>query len=105
MPHVERYPDFQKDKRYWDQVMEMGRTYPLTLQINGGSFLKGRSRRKFCLRLLEEQQNVILGSDCHNMITRVPNLEGAREVIRRKLDQERVDLLDRTAEGILGNRD
>ena len=101
LAHVERYPDFQKDKRFWNQVMEMGQIYPLTLQINGGSFLKGRSRRKFCLRLLEEQRNVILGSDCHNMITRVPNLEEAREVIRRKLDQGRVDLLDRTAAELL----
>lgn len=100
--HVERYPEFQRDKRVWDQVLEMCRRRELTLQINGGSFLKSRGRRKYCLNLLKEYPQIILGSDCHNMTTRIPNLEEARAVVGKKLGQERVELLDQTAAELLG---
>ena len=97
LAHVERYPEFQRDKRVWNQVMSL----PLTLQINGGSLIKGRAKRKFCLALLKEKKNVILGSDCHNLSTRRPNLEEARALIAKKLGAGRLELLDQTAGQLL----
>ena len=97
LAHVERYPEFQRDKRVWNQVLDL----PLTLQINGGALIKGRAKRKFCLALLKERQNVILGSDCHNLTSRRPNLEEARAFITKKLGAGRLDLIDQTAERLL----
>ena len=97
LAHVERYVEFQKDKRIWEQVLKL----PVTIQINCGSFLKGWSRRRFCLKMLQEYDNVIIGSDCHNLTTRPPNMGEAREVIGKKLGQGRLDLLDRTVNELL----
>ena len=90
LAHVERYPEFQRDMSIWNQVMSL----PLTIQINGGSFLKSRGKRKFCLNMLKEHQNVILGSDCHNLTTRKPNLAEATKVIAKKLGSQRVDQIE-----------
>lgn len=97
LAHVERYPQFQKDLRIWRQVMDL----PLTIQINGGSFIKDRRRRKMCLQLLRERERVLLGSDCHNMSSRTPNLQQARQVIARKLGADALKKTDHTAEELL----
>ena len=92
LAHVERYLEFQKDRGVWEQVLAL----PVTIQLNAGSFLKGWSKRRFCIRTLQEYENVILGSDCHNLDTRVPNLAAARAVIERKCGAERLAQIDRT---------
>ena len=97
LAHVERYPQFQKDQRIWRQVMDL----PLTIQVNGGSFIKDRRRRKMCLRILQEHDRFLLGSDCHNMSSRVPNLAQARAVIGKKLGEGALAAADRTAEELL----
>ena len=97
LAHVERYPQFQKDQRIWREVMDL----PLTIQINAGSFLKGRSRRKMCLELLQRQDRALLGSDCHNMSMRTPNLAKAREVIAKKSGRAMLEHIDRIAQSLL----
>lgn len=62
--------------------MEKILNLPIYIQINGGSFLDHK-RRKFVLRFLEEHPNVVLGSDCHNMDRRAPNLLEARKIIEK----------------------
>lgn len=98
LAHVERYPEFQKDTRVWERIMNL----PVTLQINGGALLRSRKTRKFCLNLLKERDNVVLGSDCHNMNTRKPNLREARDLIARKLGEKRLQLIDDKARALLG---
>ena len=97
LAHVERYPQFQKDQKIWRQVMDL----PLTIQVNGGSFIKDRRRRKMCLQFLRDHEKALLGSDCHNTSSRVPNLEQARQVIARKLGTDALKKADRTAEELL----
>ena len=98
LAHVERYPEFQKNKDIWENVLGL----PLVLQVNGGSFLGSRAKRRFCMNLLEEHENVILGSDCHNLTNRPPNLEKAREVIRKKIGQGRIEQIDRLTMQLIG---
>ena len=83
LAHVERYIGFQRDRRVWNRLLSL----PLTPQINAGSFLKSggwfRSdrKRKFCHDFLIEHPDVIVGSDCHNLSGRAPNLTPAlREI-------------------------
>lgn len=99
LAHVERYVGFQKDRRVWNRLLSL----PLIPQINAGSFLKPGGlfrwdrKRKFCLNFLEEYPNVIVGSDCHNMENRAPNLILARKEIETALGSEALSHIDRAA--------
>lgn len=106
LAHVERYYDLQRDKTVWDEVMAL----PVTVQLNAGGILDDGhglfhrgGTRKLCLRLLEEHDNVILGSDCHNLTDRAPNLAAARAVIEHKAGAERLAALDAYADALLGH--
>ncbi len=103
LAHVERYIGFQKNRRVWDRVMAL----PLTPQINAGSFLKSggffhpNRKRKFCLEFLEEHPYTILGSDCHNMAGRAPNLASGRTEIAAALGEEELACIDSATESAL----
>ena len=74
LAHIERYYDYQKKKDIWNAIFDL----PIT-----------------------EDWDVLLGSDCHNTETRVPNLAQGREVIAKKLGQARLDEIDELGERIL----
>ena len=59
---------------------------PVLVQANAGFFLDGRTRR-MALKMLKADQIQLLGSDCHNLTKRPPNLREAIHVIERKLGQ------------------
>lgn len=66
--HVERYLGFQTEK-----TVQMLWEANLLIQVNAGALegaLKGHSARK----LLQRGQVDVLSSDCHNMVSRPPNL-------------------------------
>ena len=63
---------------------------PVLVQANAGFFLQ-RSTASFALRLLREDRIHLLGSDCHNLTDRAPNLGDALQVISRKLGRESMD--------------
>lgn len=102
LAHVERYEQFQKDKSVYREILDM----PLTIQINAGSFIApgfhGRSRQKLAFRLLAEHPDCIIGSDCHNLGERRPNLADARAAIERKAGAARLAALDAYTESFLG---
>ena len=86
LAHVERYEALQRSRAVWDSVMAL----PVMKQINAGSFLRapglsgllaGGRIRSFCLRFLREHPETLLGSDCHNLSGRRPNLAPAAQVI------------------------
>ena len=97
LAHVERYHGFQKKKQIWERVLDL----PLTVQLNAGSFQKGLMRRRFCIDMLRARPDSIIGSDCHNLTERPPNIAGAREMIAKKLGGEALAEVDRSAEKIL----
>lgn len=88
--HIERYYEFQKDKSVWDEVFGL----PLTRQINAGSFLRGWLGSRFAIKVKKEHPSTLIGTDCHNMDRRKPNLAEAREVIAKKIGQEALDESD-----------
>ena len=57
---------------------------PVLVQANAGWFLEPVTAR-LALRLLRQEQIHLLGSDCHNLSDRAPNLGSAAAVIREKL--------------------
>ena len=90
LAHVERYIFLQRDRTVWDRIMAL----PLTPQINAESFLRKRGlfhpdrERKFCMKFLAEHPGTVIGSDCHNMKDRPPNLKRAEEEIGPVLGRE-----------------
>lgn len=103
LAHVERYIRFQKDRSIWDRMMAL----PLTLQINAESLIRRRGllhpdrERKFCLKLLEEHPETVIGSDCHNMKERPPNLRKAEEEIAAALGAEALRRMEAQARKLL----
>ena len=88
--HIERYYEFQKDKSVWDEVFGL----PVTRQINAGSFLRGWLGSRFAIKAKKAHPSTIIGTDCHNMDKRKPNLKEAREVIAKKIGQDALDESD-----------
>ena len=104
LAHVERYEALQKHRSVWEEVLGM----PLTIQMNSGSFTAGltsgmhaRHTSKLCLGMMEDYDNCIIGSDCHNLTDRAPNIDEARRTIEKKLGAERLEQLDRYTEELL----
>ena len=60
---------------------------PVLVQVNGEAFLRRRTAW-MALRMLKRGRIHLLGSDCHNLTSRKPNLGAVREVIRAKLGEE-----------------
>ena len=54
--------------------------------MNADTLLRWGTRRQG-LELLELTATPLLGSDCHDMTKRPPNLKGGREMVRRKLGE------------------
>lgn len=98
LAHVERYYGYQKNKEIWNKIFSL----PVYAQINAGSFLKWQKRR-FCIKFIKEGHNVLLGSDCHNTTSRIPNLEQGRKVLKEKLGEQVLSEIDNLGQSILPN--
>lgn len=76
------------------------RQLPVLVQANAGFFLR-RTTRAMALRMLAAGDIDLLGSDCHNLTTRKPNLGDALVVIRRKLGEGALEALSEKEERFL----
>lgn len=62
---------------------------PVLVQANGSFFLERRTSA-MAMRMLMADQIQLLGSDCHNITTRKPNLSAALDRIQRKLGPDAI---------------
>lgn len=90
--HVERYLDR-------DKIEDIIENEDLIKQSNAEFFTDRRASRK-ALKMLKEGKIQILGSDCHNMSYRRPDLDEAEEIITKKLGREYIDDINVMSEGI-----
>lgn len=105
LAHIERYVRFQKKMDVWERIMEL----PLHMQINAGSFVnKGRFLRpdrkwKFCMDFLQKHPDILhMGSDCHNMTSRRPNLLKGREAVAARLGEKALERIDVSTAQLIG---
>ena len=104
LAHLERYEWFQRDRSAWDRIIDM----PLTIQLNcedfidSGSLFRRNPRHKLCFDLLAAHDNIIIGSDCHDLYERKPNLDEARVIIRKKAGAERLAQIDSYTQELFG---
>ena len=73
---------------------------PVALQVNAKTLLRWRTRR-LGLKLLQMARDPLLGSDCHNLTTRPPNLDEGRKITGRKLGDIFLDKIDQNAGRLL----
>lgn len=73
---------------------------PVLVQANANFFLR-RTTVRMAMRLLKEDKIHLLGSDCHNMRERSPNLGVAIQQIERHLGQEAISRIECYAKEVL----
>ncbi len=95
MAHIERYYDDQPVS-VWDDLLGEG----VLMQSNADCFLPFFAGRK-ALRLLREDRIHLLGTDCHNMTSRPPQMDEALWVIRRRLGEEKLAQIDELGRDLL----
>ena len=99
LAHLERFYQFQKDRSVLEKVLALP---GVQVQVNTGA-LADWKRRRIIKKILQGNNPVVLGSDCHNMRSRQPNLAAGREIIEKKLGgQAMLDQLDANAQRLLG---
>ncbi len=81
--HVDRYISPLRTFGIPERLEEL----PVLVQANAG-FFRNPMTRGLALRLLREDRIQLLGSDCHNLNDRPPNLADAVQVIRKRLGKE-----------------
>lgn len=96
LAHLERYLMFSENRPLLLELMDM----PLQVQINAESLLSWRGRGRL-LKWFRNDQAHLLGSDCHGVEHRVPNLGQGREILRKKLGQDILDRIDRAGARLL----
>ena len=94
--HLERFLKIPANKPYIKELLKM----PVTVQINAEALLEGFKSRDV-IKLIKKNQAHILGSDCHGMHRRPPNLWEGREVIARRIGTERLEEIDRYGQKLL----
>lgn len=74
---------------------------PVLVQANADFFLE-KATASMAMRMLKADQIQLLGSDCHNLTSRKPNLGSALERIRQKLGEGVVEEINLLASEVLG---
>lgn len=83
--HLDRYWSLQKDRRIMERILEL----PVYIQINADSLIS-LTKRKKCVELFQTERPAFLGSDCHDMSRRSPNLRRAEMILKKYLSAGRM---------------
>ncbi len=95
LAHIERYLPPIFPQRFLARLAEL----PVLIQSNASFIAR---RQKMALRMLRNEQIHLLGSDCHNLISRCPNLDGAIARIQKQLGQSVLERIVQTQNSVLG---
>lgn len=79
--HVERYASFQSFETM-ERLYESG----VLMQVNSSFFTSFSTKRK-AIKMLEQGDIHLIGSDCHNLTSRPPTLKNAFDYIEKKLGE------------------
>lgn len=95
--HPERFCFSRGNREALKRLAEL----PLGFQVNAGALLRWRTRR-IGLELLQMSGLPLLGSDCHNLTTRAPNLKEGRSMVKQKLGEAFLRQMDENAATVCG---
>jgi protein-tyrosine phosphatase len=94
--HLDRYLSFQKHNNYIEDMIAMG----AVVQMNG-DYINGLFTKRNALKLIKSGVVSLLGSDCHNMEERAPNLGKSFKIVRAGCGDEVLKRIDRCGREIL----
>ncbi len=83
LAHIERYLGYYSSSDV-DEILEMD---DAIFQVNAISLCE-KSRLKFILELIEGDYPVVIGSDAHNMISRIGDYKKGLEILKAKLSKK-----------------
>lgn len=83
LAHIERYRCLWKNDKNIGELIRTG----AYMQVNAENFMGGFffREKRFCLKLIQNGLVHFIGSDCHNMHDRSPNLKQAMDYLEEKL--------------------
>lgn len=96
LAHIERYKALWKNRKNIRHMISLG----CVIQINADTVIDKSSRRT-ALNYIKGGLIDVVGSDCHSMLKRPPNLKDALDIIEKELGSYYSDLLCRNTELII----
>ena len=94
--HIDRYIRPFRTYKIPERLAQM----PVLVQANASFFLESRTRR-MALKMLRADQIQLLGSDCHNLDSRPPQLGSALETIEAHLGRQFLERIQAYQEDVL----
>lgn len=91
--HIDRFLKYQKDRATLHQIMELD----IILQVNTEALQAFGGPRQF-EHIRRFGKPIILGSDCHNLTSRKPDMSKGIEIIGKKFGAEVMGELEETEE-------
>lgn len=89
LAHLERFVDLQKNPDIMNRILQL----PVCIQINAEAILPLFQRKRW-VDMFRNGRAHLLGSDCHNLTSRAPNLKAARDILSRKAGQACLNQID-----------
>ena len=83
-------------------ILKRLESLPVMVQANASFFLE-RSTRGMAMRMLKQGRIQLLGSDCHDLKDRKPNLGEAVTMIRRQLGSQIMDIVNQNENEIFAD--
>lgn len=96
--HVERYFSYQKDMSAFLEIINL----PVILQVDTEALMQ-RKTRKLVFRLIEQDFPVLLGTDCHDIKKRKPDMDAACKILRTKFGDACMEQIDSLGAQLLHN--
>lgn len=96
--HIDRYLKGFRMEKTLQRLAEL----PVLVQANAEFFLD-KWTQKAAINMLREGKIHLLGSDCHNLTSRKPNLEAALKKIEKRLGADGICQIDHYAQTVLAD--
>ncbi len=96
LAHIDRYLSLFRPQKIFEKLARL----PVIIQANAEFFTTRRTKR-LALRMLNMGAIHLLGTDCHNLTSRPPNMADALAVIQRSLGEQAIHQINEFEEGIL----
>ena len=96
LAHLERFLPLQKNRDILERILML----PVLVQLNAKCLMQLIKRKPY-LELLRRGEAHLLGSDCHNLESRPPELGAGRDIIERKLGEPVLHRIDQLGSRLL----
>lgn len=96
--HIERYLRYLRKNKRLEELLDLG----VVVQASGESVIDA-CQRPYILKLLGKNKIHLMGSDCHNMLERPPNLDMAFKIISKQLGNSALKKIEYNGRSILNS--